>query len=157
MATVYSSSFFNRCISNKNFCSCLESTNTGNLKLRFCFDFVRSKMGFRLRGGTPKNMGQGIYWVQRNLADQRAAAARQKCIRKAEEADQKRAQKALDIAKRFDKRCLYIQVTTKEYFDVADDKVFAVLNRRKILNQMNNADRFESCGTNHGPQPCVLA
>lgn len=31
-------------------------------------------MTFRLRGGRPKNKGQGIYWVQRHVADQKAAA-----------------------------------------------------------------------------------
>ena len=33
-------------------------------------------MGYRLRGGRPKNMGQGIYWVQRHLADSRAEERR---------------------------------------------------------------------------------
>ena len=36
-------------------------------------DFI---MGYRLRGGRPKNMGQGIYWVQRHLADSRAEERR---------------------------------------------------------------------------------
>ena len=31
-------------------------------------------MGFGLRGGRPKNMNQGIYWVQRHLADERRVA-----------------------------------------------------------------------------------
>lgn len=39
-------------------------------------------MGFNLRGGRPKNMKQGIYWVQRHLADQKRVAAEERKIQK---------------------------------------------------------------------------
>lgn len=39
-------------------------------------------MPFNLRGGSPKNMKQGVYWVQRHLADQKRAAAQQNRVEK---------------------------------------------------------------------------
>ena len=39
-------------------------------------------MAFNLRGGSPKSMKQGIYWVQRHLADQKRAAAQQNRVEK---------------------------------------------------------------------------
>lgn len=33
-------------------------------------------MGFRLKGGRPKNMKQGVYWVQRHRDDLRRRGAR---------------------------------------------------------------------------------
>jgi hypothetical protein len=42
-------------------------------------------MGFNLRGGRPKNMGQGNYWVQRHRDEQRRIASREIAAKKAAE------------------------------------------------------------------------
>jgi len=52
-----------------------------------------NRMGFRLRGGRPKNMGQGIYWVQRHLADVRAAERRRLGAQRRVEAHNQKAEK----------------------------------------------------------------
>jgi len=44
----------------------------------------------RFRGGSPKNMGQGQYWVRRNLDDQRRLAAAARRV----DAERERAEKA---------------------------------------------------------------
>jgi hypothetical protein len=67
-------------------------------------------MGFRLRGGSPKNMRQGIYWVQRHLADARAAERRHA-------AEQRRAEKRDDAARKFNEKWHRISSNVSDYFE----------------------------------------
>lgn len=66
-------------------------------------------MGFRLRGGTPKSMKQGIYWVQRHVADLKAAQRRR-------EAERAREEKARETVAKLKKKLNRIIENTKLYY-----------------------------------------
>lgn len=78
-------------------------------------------MGFRLRGGRPKNMGQGVYWTQRHLADQRATARANARIE---------AANASTAA--FNERYSRILRNVKTYFDDAGEITVGAADRDRI-------------------------
>lgn len=89
-------------------------------------------MGFRLRGGRPKNMGQGIYWAQRHLADSRAAERRHS-------AEQRRVEKQNEAAKKFNEKWHRISSNISGYFTMyADlDVKTSAAKRDKIVEKIN--------------------
>lgn len=89
-------------------------------------------MGFRLRGGRPKNMGQGIYWVQRHLADSRAAERRHA-------AEQRRVEKQNEAARKFNEKWHRISTNVSDYFEnYAELEVkTSTSTRDKIVEKIN--------------------
>lgn len=67
-------------------------------------NFEEIAMPFNLRGGRPKNMGQGIYWTQRHLADTRRRAS------------------SRSAAERFNERFFRIDREFHRIYDVLADK-----------------------------------
>ena len=84
-------------------------------------------MGFRLRGGRPKNMGQGIYWVQRHLGDQRAAA-------RADAAAQRRVALANQKAISFNERYHRIVDNVVSYFSANSGPTEATPRQARALS-----------------------
>ncbi|WP_252258597.1 prefoldin domain-containing protein [Erythrobacter aurantius] len=95
-------------------------------------------MGFRLRGGRPKNMGQGIYWVQRHLADSRAAERRRV-------AEQRRVEKQNEAARKFNEKWHRISSNVTGYFTkYADvDAKASEAKRDKIVEKINEYNNLK--------------
>lgn len=122
-------------------------------------------MGFRLRGGSPKNMRQGIYWVQRHLADSRAAERRHA-------AEQRRVDKQNEVAKKFNEKWHRISSNVSGYFtNYADleakvseslrDKIVDKINvynilRGTIQNNIETASMGELSKLARAGRTCVL-
>jgi len=122
-------------------------------------------MGFRLRGGSPKNMRQGIYWVQRHLADTRAAERRHA-------AAQRRVDKQNEVARKFNEKWQRISSNVSGYFteyadleakvsESARDKIVDKINiynslRESIQNNIETASRGELSKLATAGKTCVL-
>lgn len=90
-----------------------------------------AEMGFRLRGGNPKNMGQGIYWVQRHLADQKRMAAAQR-----------RVDRANEKAKAFNERFERIVQNFRHYHLAHKDQTMTITPKR-LESLSGKIDGFE--------------
>lgn len=95
-------------------------------------------MGYRLRGGRPKNMGQGIYWVQRHLTDSRAEARR--II-----AEQRRIESHNDAVKKFNEKWHRIVRNHSQYYEnlegieiTISTSKFDIINKKaKLYNEIS--------------------
>lgn len=84
-------------------------------------------MGFNLRGGRPKNMGQGIYWVQRNVADQKAEA-------RSAAAEERRVNRLNEAATNFNEKKQRIIQNLKSYIGL-NGKI-EIENNPKLIETM---------------------
>lgn len=113
-------------------------------------------MGFRLRGGTPKNMGQGIYWVQRYQADQKRMASAQR-----------RADRANEKATAFNERFQRIVHNVRDYhlahqgqqmtatpkkFEAISEKISAFEELKEWID-----DNIDAAGQTHLSRLATLA
>lgn len=96
-------------------------------------------MGFRLRGGRPKNMGQGIYWVQRHLADARAAERRR-------DAEQRRVERQDEKARAFNEKYHRVMRNVSDYFSkyASVDVVTSANIRDKIVEKIDHYNKLNS-------------
>ena len=101
--------------------------------------FKDVKMGFGLRGGRPKNMGQGIYWVQRHLADTRATERRRVT-------EQRRVEKHNDAATKFNEKWKRIKNNVSNYFDASAniEAKGSLATRDKIVEKINSFNELQS-------------
>jgi hypothetical protein len=95
-------------------------------------------MGFRLRGGSPKNMRQGIYWVQRHLSATRAAERRHA-------AERRRVDKQNEVARKFNEKWHRISSNVSDYFTRYADLEAKVSEsaRDKIVDKINVYNRLK--------------
>ena len=96
-------------------------------------------MGFRLRGGRPKNMGQGIYWVQRHLADAHAAERRR-------DAEQRRVERQDEKARAFNEKYHRVTRNVSDYFSkyASVDVVTSANIRDKIVEKIDHYNKLNS-------------